>query len=146
MPSAVVTTIPVDGVPAAKADFRANWTTIKNEIEALQQATFSGDFNGVAAVDYIQPHVTGVTGTLTQAAHGGRPIHITGNVTVPVTSGFVCEIRNKDVTTRTVTPASGSLIHEGVKLLAGASINLPQYRSVLVESDGTDVWVYGAIA
>lgn len=104
------------------------------------------DGNANAIIDYIQPHVPVVSGTLNQAAHGGRPIHVAGNVIVPVTDGFTCEIRNKSTTTRTVTPASGSLIHNGTLLTAGASINLPQYRVVVVKSDGTDVWVYGAVA
>lgn len=101
------------------------------------------DANGQAVVDYTQPHVTSVTGTLTQAAHGGRPLLITGDVTVPVTNGFTALIRNKSGAARTVSPASGNLIHEGV---TKASISLPDRREVSVHSDGTDVWCAGALA
>ena len=101
------------------------------------------DCQGNTIVNYIQPHVPGVTGTLNQNAHGGRPILITGNVTVPVSSGFICLIRNKSGATRTITPASGNLIHEG---LAKASISLPHLRTVSVHADGGDIWVDGALS
>ena len=107
--------------------------------------TLSGslDGNGNSIIDYIQPHVSGVTGTLTQAAHGGRAILATGTITVPVTNGFICLIRNKSGANRTIQPASGSLIHDGA---TAATIVLPTNRSVAVHGDGTDVWVDGAIA
>jgi hypothetical protein len=101
------------------------------------------DGNGNSIIDYLQPHVSAVSGTLTQAAHGGRPCLITGTVTVPVTNGFVSLLRNKSGATRTVQPASGVLIHEGT---TKASISLPNNRSLLVHGDGTDVWAEGAIA
>jgi hypothetical protein len=100
------------------------------------------DGNGNSIIDYTAPHVAGVSGTLTQAAHGGRPIFITGTVTVPVTSGFVCLIRNKSGSSKTIEPASGVLIHNGGD---EASISLPNKRELLVHSDGTDVWCSGAI-
>lgn len=100
------------------------------------------DGNGNSIIDYVQPHVAGVSGTLTQASHGGRPILATGTITVPVTNGFICLIRNKSGSGRTIQPASGVLIHEGT---TKASISLPNNRDVLVHGDGTDVWVSGAI-
>lgn len=114
---------------------------------ALGSITLGGlsdhDADGSAIVDYTQPHVTGVSGTLTQAAHGGRPILITGTVTVPVTDGFTALLRNKSASAQTVQPASGNLIHEGS---TKASISLPDNREVSVHSDGTDVWVAGALS
>ena len=101
------------------------------------------DGDGNSIVDYTQPHVAGVSGTLTQAAHGGRPVLATGNITVPVTDGFTCLIRNKSGSNRTISPASGNLIHEGT---TKASIALPTNREVAVHGDGTDVWVAGALS
>ena len=46
--SNVVTTIPVDGSPAVKSEFRANWTAIKNENLALQGAIVNLE-NAIAA-------------------------------------------------------------------------------------------------
>jgi hypothetical protein len=102
--------------------------------------TLDGNANSI--IDYTSPHVSGVSGTLTQAAHGGRPILATGTITVPVTNGFICLIRNKSGAGRTVQPASGVLIHEGT---TKANISLPNNRGVLVHGDGTDVWVDGVI-
>lgn len=98
---------------------------------------------GNPIVNYTQPKVGSVSGTLTQASHGGRPCHITGSTVVPIADGFVAELRNKSGTAKTITPASGSLIHEGA---TKASISLPNNRAVVVAGDGTDVWVYGALA
>ena len=111
----------------------------------LASPTFSGtiDLTGGSLIDYTQPHVSGVTGTLTQTAHGGRAVLATGTITVPVTNGFICLIRNKSGANRTIQPASGSLIHEGT---TKATIALPTNRSLAVHGDGTDVWADGAIA
>lgn len=119
-------------------------TTLSNVVEdTTPELGGSLDCNGNSIIDYVQPHVTGVSGTLTQAAHGGRPILITGTVTVPVADGFNSIVRNKSGSSQTVEPASGNLIHEGA---TKASISLPTNRAVMVHSDGTDVWVEGAIA
>ena len=109
-------------------------------------AAFAGDFNAVAAIDYTTPIVASVTGTLNQAAHGGRPCHITGAITVPVTNGFTCELANKSGSAQTIQAATGSLIHNGATTAAPATISLSNLRSVTVRSDGTDVWVYGALS
>jgi hypothetical protein len=100
------------------------------------------DANSQPITNYTQPPVEGVSGLLQQSSHGGRLIMIAGNITVPVANGFTCHIKNKSVTTRSISPESGDLIHEGERK---SSINLPTLRSVAVESDGTDVWVYGAL-
>ena len=102
--------------------------------------TLDGNSNSI--VDYVQPHVAGISGVLTQDAHGGRVVLATGTITSPVTNGFICLIRNKSGSPRLVQPASGVLIHEGT---TKASISLPHNRSLLVHGDGTDVWAEGAI-
>lgn len=105
-----------------------------------------GPLNGAGhpIINYTQPKVSSVTGTLTQSSHGGRPCHITGNITVPNTDGFVAELRNPPGgSTRTISPSGGVLIHEGV---TKATISLPVNRSVVVAGDGTNVWAYGALA
>lgn len=111
----------------------------------LASPTLSGtiDLTGGSLIDYTQPHVAGVSGTLTQSAHGGRAVLATGTVTVPVTNGFICLIRNKSGANRTIQPASGNLIHDGA---TSVSIILPTNRSLAVHGDGTDVWADGAIA
>jgi hypothetical protein len=109
----------------------------------LAATALQPDVNGQAIIDYTQPHVAAVSGLLTQSAHGGRPLLVTGNVTVPVTNGFTALIRNKSGTVRTISPASGNLIHEGV---TKATISLPDRRELSVHGDGTDVWCAGALA
>ena len=142
-PSSIV--IPISSVTSLQAALDLKAT--------LASPTFSGtvtlggslDGNGNSIIDYIQPFVSGAFTSLTQTAHGGRAILITGagTVTVPVINGFICLIWNKSGANRTIQPASGSLIHDGATI---ASIALPNNRSVTVHGDGTDVWVDGALA
>lgn len=139
-----VSTAYVDGGDAATlASAESHANGLDAAMDARVDVLESGDRNGGALFDYTTaPHVPGVSGTLTQAAHGGRPVLITGTVTVPVTDGFVCLLRNKSGSAQTVQPASGALVHEGT---TKASINLPTNREVAVHGDGTDVWVSGEI-
>lgn len=109
--------------------------------------TLGGPLNGGGHIinNYTQPKVQSVNGELTQASHGGRPCHITGTTTVPLTDGFVCELRNRSGSAKTINAVGGGtvLIHEGAEK---SSISLPHLRSVVVAGDGDRVWVYGALA
>ena len=128
MNSNINPTLPADGVAANKGDLRGNLLAAKEEIEQLMRANF--------------PHLRDVSGILTVADHGGRACFLVANVVAPVTDGFQILLRNKSGSTRTISPTSGSIIHQG---LAVPTLPLPHLREVSLWSDGVDIWASGAV-
>ena len=59
---------------------------------------------------------------------------LSGNVTVPVADGFKVLLRKKSGSTRTITPAGGSIVYQGLPV---ASLTLPHLREMSLWSDGT---------
>jgi len=102
------------------------------------------DGGGFAITNYtLGSLVTSVTGVMTQAAHGGRVCQLSGDVTVPITDGFMALLQNPSGgATRTITPAGGQVIHDGA---AVATLAVPILREVSVRGDGTNLWVAGAV-
>ena len=131
MTSSVNTAIPLDDVPAVKSDFRANWTTIKSEIDALQAA--------------IAPFVN-ASGSQAAQPSGGN-WKLTGNVTaLPFSNGWWGDYTNTSGTPRTITPAASAqciVIETGT---TAASVTVNNNKGVHVRGDGTNLIVYGDVA
>lgn len=123
MASAIDPTKPEDGVPAEKADLRANLQAAADEITALQEPAWTN-----AAGDQ-------------SAAPSGQARKLTGNVTgVPIANGWFAKY-HAEGGARTVTPASGNcILPDGT---SQATATIASGTRAVVHGDGTNLLVDG---
>lgn len=103
MVSAIDPTKPIDGVPANKADLRANLLTAKNEIEALQA---SGGGGGTIPTATATQLATASNAINTTAKTAGKLVWDTTNLQLVAASGSVSTDPWLPIVTSTqITPA-----------------------------------------